>query len=480
MATLPDRLCGFHNNILNQRYPYLNLNTSFGPNAAGDKSAGFYNSIIIEYCPQSSYDAAYAFDKLTKTPWHPRANSINLRNPITVCLSGYEDVCCGFTDGERESDGERKIKITDFVRISSSSGNTTFFRDHGLSQQHISCFVVVPFALGMSKYFWVDLNKGIRAIYFPISMKYSAETQDLSLWTKLELARYPREYQSFSSVIDQSPNDDGPWKNAKAAKGDERGLLSLNSTIYVDMKEYITRSVAAEINRTGTKDPYGAVYWGYSSDMPTVHNFGDWNEFVRSYDEVKYAPKKIIDNAVEPTQVSALAYFIKVANAFTEPSKTREAEELRSAFSEGEVAEILKRDNFCRHIIDGANPRYQGIFAADMLLGFAEHTSYATGITLDQRLKDFYPEWINHVVTVVALGAGCIPVIGPFVALGIHHVSEIARMNVNNDWDANILRDLGVDIALASWQSLPDDRKRQVKQIFKDTAISILTCGNEE
>jgi hypothetical protein len=268
MTALPDGECGFHTNLFKKHYDNIvNFDVEIDTLSKPEKS-GFLNSVILEYCPSATYDSTYLWKDLKMAQWHPRANIINYRNsdPFSLCHSGYEDVCCGYTNGELDSDG--RIKITKFIRIGSSQEaepGIISFLPEGMSPQRTACYVPVPFVEGTSRYFWVDLNKGIRAVYFPVTMKHSDETEDLSVWVKLDLVRYQRTYNAFSSKIGQKTGYTfDKWKNAKC---DERGILETNKTIYVDVFEYIIRAMVPSKFRSDDAVPNDVVYWGNSNAL---------------------------------------------------------------------------------------------------------------------------------------------------------------------------------------------------------------------
>lgn len=417
MSALPDGPVGFYTDKFNECYNNI---CDFNSDIGTSTKSGFLNTVILEYCPNASYDNNYLWMNLKPAPSHPRAYNINFRDSshFHECFSGYEDVCCGYTDGKLDGDG--KIEITKMVRIGSSQEWTAPWYDarrdrvEGLSSQQTVCYVTVPFVEGTgdSRYFWVDLNKGIRAVYFPVMRKYSDQTRDLSMWVKLDLSTHlhNRTYRPFPSQ--GSTGNNYNWTTSKPERdNDVRGLLHTDTTIYVDVFEYVTQALSPPHFRSKDVNPYDAVFWGYSNIMQSK-----WH-----------------------------------GTAFA----------LNLDKKEGS---FIKRQN---NSLVGTS---KGVLRVD------KHDSYSRGIPFEQQKRKIYPEWISSVTGAASFGLGFIPFVGPLLSLGVDMMQTVAEKNINDDWGD--IKELAIGSTKktggAVWDTIPDEQQKKIKAGLRKTAMGLL------
>ena len=142
--------------------------------------------------------------------------------------------------------------------------------------------LLIPGGLGNNDTFWIDLNKGVRALYFPARYTYSDDFPNDAAYAKISFVEdSARNLVDASALIFENtlsklfvdePIDLEPInrKTAETIALDKKhhiGAYSLDSTLIVNVPKFIEASYYVSINDPSQAKPHDAVYLAKSDQL---------------------------------------------------------------------------------------------------------------------------------------------------------------------------------------------------------------------
>ncbi|KAL8942189.1 MAG: hypothetical protein Q9216_001797 [Gyalolechia sp. 2 TL-2023] len=142
--------------------------------------------------------------------------------------------------------------------------------------------LMIPRGLGKNDTFWIDLNKGVRALYFPARYKYSDDFPDDAAYAKISFVEdsarnlvdaAPLIFTNTVSKalvdtpIDLEPIDRKTAETIALNKQYHVGAYSFDSTLIVNVPKFIEASYYVSINDASKAKPHDAVYLAKSDQI---------------------------------------------------------------------------------------------------------------------------------------------------------------------------------------------------------------------
>lgn len=156
--------------------------------------------------------------------------------------------------------------------------------------------LMIPGGLGANDTFWIDLNKGVRALYFPARYVYANDYPGDAAYAKISFVEEgSRNLIDASNLIFENTLSkllvDNPMdltgitrKTAEVIKLDKAyhvGAYSFSKTLIVNVPAFIEASYWVSIGDASKAAPHDAVYLANSEDikatrMPETDSYDKW------------------------------------------------------------------------------------------------------------------------------------------------------------------------------------------------------------
>jgi hypothetical protein len=156
--------------------------------------------------------------------------------------------------------------------------------------------LLIPGGLAKNDTFWIDLNKGVRALYFPARYQYSDDFPNDAAYAKISFVE-----DSTHNLIDAEPLIFGntlskSWfdtaidlvdinrktvETIALEKKHHVGAYSFDSTIIINVPAFIEASYWVSINDSSRAKPHDAIYLAKSTSikatrLPASDSWDNW------------------------------------------------------------------------------------------------------------------------------------------------------------------------------------------------------------
>ena len=243
---------------------------------------GFNDFIMVECTPELAYQVTGVWSKNAELPpEHPRAwrdrsdlESIGMQG-FWKHRSGYKTMAYGWGTH------------SDVLDSSCTTNQYCDIEGPNSDNMHDEAFVkliplLIPGGLAKNDTFWIDLNKGVRALYFPARYQYSDDFPEDAAYAKIsfveEGARNLIDAEPlifgntlskalFDSAIDLIDINRKTFDTIVLDKKHHVGAYSFDSTIIVNVPAFIEASYWVSINDSSKAKPHDAVYLAKSTSI---------------------------------------------------------------------------------------------------------------------------------------------------------------------------------------------------------------------
>ncbi|KAK2750603.1 hypothetical protein FQN57_002674 [Myotisia sp. PD_48] len=318
-------------NYVNPSVPVLNTNFSV---KSDQWNFGFNDFVIVEFTPELRYeeDNNLIAGVRPDPPVHPRANSSNSHSPEGVDMhmrhrifsfprfTSYNSMAYGW--GKKGDVLDRFSTVNKYIKVEGPVNGYT-----SMSPLVKLMMLPIPGGLKNSDMFWIDLNKGVRALYFPARFVLHDDKPDRAAYAKISFVeRYERNLMSAKEIMDENTIGKHLFdlevdltnktrkteETVKLPRANQVGAYSIHHSLIIDIPRFIESSFWVA---TDPKAPvFESIYLAESANIQatpfTDESLGLFYEtgtigWTTVYKMLKdYAEDKSADDQVNLKQVS--------------------------------------------------------------------------------------------------------------------------------------------------------------------------------
>lgn len=254
----------------NEGYGWINANfVNNGPpkdrleafHEYGEYVYGFNDFVIAELTPHKAYMVGAGGSNAKLAPAHPRGDPrISTWDPAYQSRSGYFNIAYGW--GKKSDIFELESKKNEYVVLDGP-------KDESWTGDPIVKFIALPIPGGLKQNdtFWIDLNKGVRALYFPARYTYSKDFPGDAAYAKISFVNEKScPFINAKSLMIEKTGGKmvTPWfgdivPTLSTLKGSNTDLANLNiepkvgaysfgSTLVINVPQFIESSFLVSMN----------------------------------------------------------------------------------------------------------------------------------------------------------------------------------------------------------------------------------------
>ena len=251
---------------------------------------GFNDFVVVECTPEIAYQVHGNAEKDAQLPpKHPRASSrktvapekerFEWNNPLKSIIgkhkSGYATMAYGWGDHANVLDSA--CTTNKYVDIEGPEADDMY---GDVFVKFIP--LLIPGGLAKNDTFWIDLNKGVRALYFPARYVYHPDAPDDAGYAKISFVdtTSPKLIDA-KNLIFENTKSKALAKNPINLEGITRktsetiqlnkeyhvGAYSFDSTLIVNVPKFIAASYYVAGGASQVENPHDALYLAKSADI---------------------------------------------------------------------------------------------------------------------------------------------------------------------------------------------------------------------
>lgn len=407
----------------------------------GEYVYGFNDFVIAELTPHMAYQVRGAGgSNATLAPPHPRGDPrISTWNPVFKSRSGYFNIAYGW--GQKSDIFDLESKKNEYVVLDGP-------KDESWTGDPIVKLIALPIPGGLKQNdtFWIDLNKGLRALYFPARYIYSKDFPGDAAYAKISFVEEKSRplIDATSLIIENTVGKlIKPWfgdtvpalstltrSNTDLANLNIEptvGAYSFDSTLIVNVPQFIESSFLVSMDLSS---PHDSIYLAKSTDIK-AHPRTDGIDLTN----ILGKKPQMLERQMDSKTVSKVMDFI-------------------SKHPEGGTFK-LNTDS----LNDSGNGfKFPGraLWIEWNTVTYAQYISTIDQINLKQVTKSDLSPGAEIALSVFTMAASLVPYIGPILATGGTFLIENLK-NVKTSDDVAELNAFGV--SAAAWNMAPNEVK---------------------
>ncbi|MCJ1348327.1 hypothetical protein MMC31_006558 [Peltigera leucophlebia] len=429
---------------------------------------GFNDFVIAELTPHMAYNVKGAVQGMAdRPPKHPRGYpGVSEQDTFSKSRSGYYRIAYGYG---------KKVDIFDLGSTKNEYVVLEGPKDESWTGSPIVMLIALPIPGGLKQNdtFWIDLNKGLRALYFPARYIYSKDFPGDAAYAKISFVE-----KASRRIIDAKPlqeeNTFGkefkPWfgditpplslatrENSELANLNIEstvGAYSFDSTLIVNVPQFIESCFLVSMNPSTSA--HDSIYLAKSTDIKAFpRKDGSVLESLRANADfvVDFGSTEIISR-VDGSAVNTRDKELAQAIGRMERDWKRESD-----FDDLLVGKSLE-NKLPKGILLGGKFKFPGRALAIEWNSYtyAAFLSEIEQINLTQVSDSDLSPGAEMALTVLIMAVSLVPYVGPFLATGGTLVVERLKNVVTSETP-----ELGVlGITAAAWNSAPNEAKDSV------------------
>ncbi|RJE24624.1 hypothetical protein PHISCL_03048 [Aspergillus sclerotialis] len=228
---------------------------------------GFNDIVLAELTPKLADDP--------NAPKHVRARwkqDVWMGSDLMNIWAGYETIAYGY--GNKDDIFDVSVE-SEYIDI--NCGSVREFTKDTLVQ-----IVALPIPGGLAKWdtFWIDLNKGVRALYFPARYVYNKDCPDDAAYAKISFVEQKERSLVYAAplMLEKALSKLFDWPKVDLAnvtrqtattitleKKEKIGAYSTDKSLIINIPKFIEQSFLVATNREAS--PHDTIYIADSQDI---------------------------------------------------------------------------------------------------------------------------------------------------------------------------------------------------------------------
>lgn len=429
---------------------------------------GFNDFVIAELTPHMAYQV-HGWDKgpTDQPPEHPRGYPrVADRYPFSKPKSGYSQIAYGYG---------KKVDIFDLGSTKNEYVVLEGPKDESWTGFPMVMLIALPIPGGLKQNdtFWIDLNKGLRALYFPARYIYSKDFPGDAAYAKISFvekasrriidARPLQEENTFGKEVKLWFGDITPPLSLATRENSETAILnieptvgaySFDSTLIVNVPQFIESCFLVSMNPSTSV--HDSIYLAKSTDIKAFpRTDGSVLESLRANADhiVDFGSTEIrsrVDGSDVNTKDKEVAQF--VGRMVSDRKRESDFDDLPVGKSpENKVPEVMM-------LVGKFKFPGRALAIEWNSYTYAAFLSKIEQINLIQVSNSDLSRGAQIILNVLIMAVSLVPYVGPFLATGGTFLLERLENVVTSETP-----ELGVlGITAAAWNSAPNEAKDAV------------------